>query len=527
MRSMVIAFACTALLLAADVAQEGARWWSHIQVLADDRMEGRNTGSDGHRRAAQFVAGEFERAGLKPAGTSGYFQPVKLNVRSIDEPASNLALVRDGKATPLTLGEDASFSLRADLAPHVDAPAVFVGHGLVIPEMNIDELAGLDVKRKIAVFLNGGPSSIPSALKAHYSSAGERWKAFQKAGIVGMASIANPKSMDVPWERAKLARLNPTMSLADNRLVEMQGVQFSINVNPANAEKIFAASGHTFAEMLRLADSDQVLPHFPLNAGFRANVRLGRSQVESQNVVAVRPGSDPRLKSEYVVFSAHLDHLGVGQPINGDRIYNGAMDDASGVASLIEIATMMKEQRFNLKRSVMFIAVTGEEKGELGSTYFANYSTVPKENIVADINIDMFLPLFPLKYLEVQGLAESTLADDVRAACEKAGVRVQPDQEPDRNLFIRSDQYSFIKRGVPALAFKFGYLQGSPEEKVAKDWLKIRYHAPSDDLNQPVDKAAAAQFNRILLDLGERVSNASDRPHWNPNSFFKRFASGE
>jgi hypothetical protein len=527
MRSIALALASATLLLAADMAQEGARWWSHIQVLADDNMEGRNTGSPAHRRAAQFVAGEFERAGLKPAGTSGYFQSVHLEVRSIDEPASNLALVRDGKATPLTLGEDASFSLRADLAPHVDAPAVFVGHGLVIPELHIDELAGLDLKGKIAVFLNGGPTSIPSAVKAHYSSAGERWKAFQKAGAIGMASIANPKSMDVPWDRAKLARLNPTMSFADKKLVESEGVQFSITVNPANAEKIFAASGHTFAEMLKLADADQPLPHFPLNVGFRSNVKLGHSQVESQNVVAVRPGSDPKLKNEYVVYSAHLDHLGVGQPINGDRIYNGAMDDASGVASLIEIATMMKEQDLHLKRSVIFIAVTGEEKGELGSTFFAANPTVPKSSIVADINMDMYLPLFPLKYLEVQGLAESTLGDDIRAVCKKAGVEVQADKEPDRNLFIRSDQYSFVKQGVPALAFKFGYLPGSPEETLAKDWLKYRYHAPSDDLNQPVDKPAAAEFNRILLDVGERVADAADRPHWNEKSFFKRFAAGQ
>src|SRR5580700_2641863 len=524
MRSIALALASATLLLAADMAQEGARWWSHIQVLADDNMEGRNTGSPAHRRAAQFVAGEFERAGLKPAGTSGYFQSVHLEVRSIDEPASNLALVRDGKATPLTLGEDASFSLRADLAPHVDAPAVFVGHGLVIPELHIDELAGLDLKGKSAVFLNGGPTSIPSALKAHYSSAGERWKALQKAGAIGMASIANPKSMDIPWERAKLARLNPTMSFSDKKLVESDGVQFSITVNPANAEKLFAASGHTFADMLQLADADQALPHFPLNVGFRANVKLGHSQVESQNVVALRPGSDPKLKNEYVIYSAHLDHLGIGQPINGDRIYNGAMDDASGVASLLEIATMMKERNLRLKRSVLFIAVTGEEKGELGSTFFANNPTVPVKSIVADINMDMYLPLFPLKYLEVQGLGESTLGNDIRAACKKAGVEVQADKEPDRNLFIRSDQYSFIKRGVPALAFKFGYTPGSPEEKVAKEWLKVRYHAPSDDLNQPVDKPAAAEFNRILLDVGERVADAADRPHWNDNSFFKRFA---
>jgi Zn-dependent M28 family amino/carboxypeptidase len=279
--------------------------------------------------------------------------------------------------------------------------------------------------------------------------------------------------------------------------------------------------------MLELANSDRPLPAFPLNVGFRSTVKLGHSKVESPNVVAVRPGSDPKLQNEYVIFSAHLDHLGIGQPINGDRIYNGAMDDGSGVASLIEIATMMKEQHLDLKRSVIFIAVTGEEKGELGSTYFAHYPTVPKKNIVADINMDMFLPLFPLKYLEVQGLGESTLGNDIRAACDKAGVQVQADKEPDRNLFIRSDQYSWVKEGVPALAFKFGYLPGSPEEALAKDWLKNRYHAPSDDLNQPVDKAAAAEFNRILLDLGERVANAPDRPHWNQNSFFKRFAVGE
>ncbi|HLH39334.1 MAG TPA: M28 family metallopeptidase [Bryobacteraceae bacterium] len=512
-------------LFSADLAREGVRWWSHVQVLADDKMEGRNTGSEGHRKAAQFVSTEFERAGLKPAGTSGYIQPVEFAVRKLDEPASSLAIVRKGRVTPLVLGDDASFSLRADLAPDVDAPAVFVGFGLVVPEKGIDDLAGLDLKGKIAVFLTGGPSSIPSALKAHYSSAAERWKAMQKAGAIGLASIPNPRSMDIPWERARLARLNPMMSLADESASESRGEQFAINVNPARAEKLFAGSGHTFAEILKLADADQKLPRFPLGLNFRAHVKIDRSRVESQNVAGLRPGEDPALKNEYVIFSAHLDHLGMGEPINGDRIYNGAMDDASGVASLIEIATLMKEANAHLKRSVLFLAVTGEEKGEQGSLYFATHPTVPKSAIVADINMDMFLPLFPLKYLEVQGLAESTLGDDIRAVCAKAGVQVQADKEPDKNRFIRSDQYSFIKQGVPALAFKFGWIPGSPEEKTFQDWIKNRYHAPSDDLSQPVDKTAAAQFNRILLDLGERVANAKDRPHWKPDSFFRRFAS--
>jgi hypothetical protein len=520
-------FVTSITLFAADVAQEGVRWWSHIQVLADDKMEGRNTGSEGHRKAAQYVSTEFERSGLKPAGTSGYIQPVEFNVRKLDEPASSLAMVRNGKVTPLVLGDDASFNLRGDLAESVDAPAVFVGYGLVVPEKGIDDLAGMDLHGKIAVYLNGGPQSIPSAIKAHYSSAAERWRALRDAGAIGLAAIPNPRSMDIPWARARLARLNPTMSLADPAASETRGEEFAITVNPAQAEKMFAGTGHTFAEILKLADADQPLPHFPLNLNFRARVKMERSQVVSQNVAGIRPGSDPALKDEYVIFSAHLDHLGVGQPINGDRIYNGAMDDASGVASLIEIATLMKERDLHLKRSVLFLAVTGEEKGEQGSLYFASHPTVPKKSIVADINMDMYLPLFPLKYLEVQGLAESTLGDDIRAVCAKAGVIVQADKEPDKNRFIRSDQYSFIKQGVPALAFKFGWTPGSPQEKIFQDWIKYRYHAPSDDLNQPVDKTAAAEFNRILLALGERVANAKDRPHWHQDSFFRRFAQTE
>jgi Zn-dependent M28 family amino/carboxypeptidase len=518
-----IAIVTTATLAAAaDYVAEGNRWWSHIQTLADDNMEGRNTGSEGHRKAAQYVAGEFERAGLKPAGTSGYLQPMTFNAAQIDEPQCNVALVRDGKTEPLKLGEDVTIRVTSTTAPSIDAPLVFVGHGLVIPEANHDDFAGLNLKGAVVVILSGGPPSIAGPLKAHYSSAAERWKALSKAGAIGAATIGNPKSTDVPWARASLARFSPTMSLADRELDEGGG-SIGMAINTEHADKFFAGTGHTIAEILALADAGKPLPRFPLNASLKAKIAYKKSQVESQNVVGVLEGSDPKLKNEYVVFSAHLDHLGVGQPINGDKIYNGAMDDASGIASLLEISRMMKEQNAKPKRSVVFLAVTGEEKGLQGSRYFAGHPTV-KGDIIADINMDMFLPLFPLKYLEVQGVAESTLGDDIRAVAEKAGVKIQTDKEPDRNLFIRSDQYSFIRRGVPALAFKFGYEPKSPEEKLAKDWLKNRYHAPSDDVNQPVDKAAAAQFNRILLELAMRVANDPERPHWLPNSFFKRFA---
>jgi Zn-dependent M28 family amino/carboxypeptidase len=225
-----------------------------------------------------------------------------------------------------------------------------------------------------------------------------------------------------------------------------------------------------------------------------------------------------------VVISAHLDHLGIGEPVNGDKIYNGAMDDASGIASLIEVARGLKESGAKPKRSILFLAVTAEEKGLLGSQYFATHPTVDAKNIVADLNMDMFLPLFPLKYLEVQGLGESSLGEEVRTVAEAAGVQVQADKQPDHNRFIRSDQYSFIRKGVPALAFKFGWLPGTPEEKTFNDWYKERYHGPADDANQPVDLAGAAQFDAILQALAMRVANADQRPQWKSDSFFKRFA---
>ena len=517
---------CVLLCAATDFTAEGRRWWSHIQYLASDELEGRNTGSEGHRKAATYIAGEFERSGLKPAGTSGYFQPVKFDVKQIVEDRSSVALVRNGKTERVKLGEDADISLRGDIADgDTDAPAVFAGYALTVPEKNYDDLAGLDLKGKIVVMLSGGPASIPGPLKAHYQSAGERWKFLKAAGAVGIATIQNPKAMDIPWSRSTLARLAPSMNLSDPDLQDTKGLRFSLTINPEHADKFFAGTGHTIAEILDAADHDRPLPHFPLGANIRAHVTLKRSQVESQNVAGLLPGTDPKLKNEYVVMTAHLDHVGVGQPINGDAIYNGAMDDASGIASVLEVAHMLRESKVNLRRSVLFVAVTGEEKGLQGSKYFAAHPTVNGKNIVADINLDMFLPLHALHYLEVQGVDESSLGDDIRAVSKTAGVEVQRDKEPQRNLFIRSDQYSFIKQGVPALAFKFGYLPGSPEEKLHKDWLKNRYHAPSDDLNQPVDKEAAAEFNRIIVNLLERVANANDRPQWKATSFFKRFAT--
>lgn len=501
----------------------GKRWWSHVEFLADDRLEGRDTGSRGFEKAADYMVQQFLAAGLQPAGADGYRQRVEFDAVRVDEARCSLDLLHDGVSTPLKFGEDAAFVLNASSPELVEAEAVFVGYGLAIPELKYDDLADQDLKGKVVVLLSGGPADMPGPLKAHYQSPYQRRGALGKAGVVGMVRIANPKSIDLPWSRVATSRFETKMELVDPGDDLPPALPLAVLFNTDRAGVLFQRSGHTFDEVLAAVKAGRPLPHFPLGVRLRARVGMTRSKVTSENIAGVYPGSDPALKNEYVVVSAHLDHVGVGEPIRGDRIYSGAMDNASGNASLIEIARAMAGSGARPRRSVLFLSVTGEEKGLLGSQYYATHPTVSGP-IVADLNMDMFNPIFPLKYLEVQGLAESTLGDDVRAVAAAAGVEVQPDLEPEHNLFIRSDQYSFIKKGVPALTFKFSYLPGTPEEQLFKEWLSERYHAPADDLNQPVDRAAAARFNAILEQLTLRVANAEHRPEWKPDSFFRRFA---
>jgi Zn-dependent M28 family amino/carboxypeptidase len=503
----------------------GDSWWEHVKFLADDKLEGRETGSEGLRQAEAYVVDHLKKAGLEPAGVDGFYQPVKFVSREIVEKDSEAALVSDGKATPLVLGEDAYFNTRMALAPGVvSAPLVFVGYGLKIPETNYDDLTGLDLKNKIVVYLAGSPADTPTALSAHYQTLGERWKALQQAGVIGTIGIPNPASMDIPWSRMSLNRAHPSMDLVGAEFNEAPGLQMSLTFNPAQAEKLFAGSGHTFHEIADLGKDRKPLPRFPLSVSLKASATVKSTSVESANVIAKLPGSDPALKNEYVVLSAHMDHVGIGEPINGDRIYNGAMDNASGVAALLDIAASWKTQETRPRRSILFVFVTAEEKGLLGSKYFAAHPTVPPKSMVADVNIDMFLPIVPLKVLKVQGLAESDLGDRAREAAQAFDVRVQADPQPLRNAFIRSDQYNFIRHGIPAVKLDVGFDPGSPDEKIFKDWLTVRYHAPSDDLDQPVDRATAATYEEITRQLLISIANADAHPQWKPDSFFRRYA---
>jgi Zn-dependent M28 family amino/carboxypeptidase len=521
----------------ADKAQ-GEAWWSHIKTLADDNMEGRLTGSEGYLRAARYVVSQFEAAGLKPAGINGFYQPVKFDVTRVIADKSSLALTADGEKQTLAVGQDAVLGARGLQPKNITAPLVFIGYGLNLPEVQYDdfnspELPKAALKGKIVVYINGGPGDLSAALKS-YARTAPLQRALAAAGAVGSISIPTPKSMDFPWERTMSGSSQPGMRLAaDPRdaavaakhpaLEDLHNTMFQAQFNPAEAEKLFAGSGHKFADLLELADAQKPLPRFALKQSLTASVTTENSAVESPNIVAKLEGSDPVLKNEYVLVSAHLDHLGIGAPINGKTVYNGAMDDASGVATVVEIAKAFSSSKERPKRSMLFVIFTGEEKGLLGSRFFAGRPTVPEEQIVADLNLDMFMPLFPLKKLHVQGLVESTLAEDARAIGAQHGIEIAVDPEPDRNSFTRTDQYSFVQAGVPALAMKFGWVMGSPEYKAWRSWLAERYHSTADDLNQPVDKAAAAQFNSFLTDLARRVADNPGRPHYVESSFFRRF----
>lgn len=505
---------------------DGKTWWAHVKFLADDSLEGRDTGSGGLRKAQAYAVEQFKKAGLEPAGINGFYQPVRLTQYQLDESKSSLALISNGQRQQLSFAEDAYLSSRlTHSSVSISAPLVFVGYGLCIPEKNLDELSGVDLNGKIAVYVSGSPEDIPTALASHYQTIGERWKALHAAGAIGIVAIPNPASMDIPWSRISLNRNQPSMDLAEPEFNEVRGLDFGIVFNPASAEPLFAGSGYIFAELAALAKDRKPLPHFALAKSLDVAATVTAKLVTSANLVAELPGSDPALKNEYVVLSAHIDHLGVGAPINGDRIYNGAMDNGSGSALVLDMAANFKAHPETLKRSILFLLVTGEEKGLLGSKYFATHPTVPAKSIVTDVNVDMFLPIVPLKFLKILGLDESDLGARAAAAAESVGVKPIPDPEPLRNSFIRSDQYSFIRIGVPAVKMDVGFELGSPEQKIFKDWLTNRYHAPSDDINQPVDLQAAALYEEIVRRLLIDTANTPARPQWKPESFFRRYAT--
>lgn len=491
---------------------DGRSWLGHVNVLADDAMEGRGIGTAGLQRAEAYVVDRVQKAGMLPAGVDGYYQPVRFESRRIVERDSDAVLVRDGKAEPLVLGEDAYFSALLDPAPSVDAPLVFVGYGLQIPEKNYDDFAGLSMKGKVAVAIPAAPTGMDGAIAVLANR--RRQQQYPELGLAGWVWLTPPSD---GWTSEVAAARFPSMSLPNPANAKQRQIRLSLQSQ--RAERLFEGTGHTPAELLALAAQHKPLPRFELKASIRTHTRAIKTVVESANVLAKLEGSDPKLKHEYIVLSAHIDHLGIGDAVKGDTIYNGAIDNASGVSALIDIADAFKRSRVRPKRSILLAFFTGEEKGMLGSKYFMQHPTVNVHSIVANVNVDSIYAFIPLTSILVLGQDDSTLGDASARAIASQHVSVVRD--PNNRGICCSDQYSFIEHDIPAVR-----LDVDESNKVIQDWLRDRVHKPSDDPGQPMEIQAAATYEEIIWRLLIDVANDDIRPAWKDTSVYhQRFAA--
>lgn len=499
-----------------------------MRFLADDSLEGRGTATRGQELAAKFIASQFEQMGLAPAGDNGtYFQSVPFRSGRPDEAKTTLTLVRAGKSEKLVYRKD--FITNADPGrpeSSVEAPVVFVGDGVTAPEQNYDDYQGIDVRGKIVAMAYEAPH-FESSLKAHYSAAEVKAAIAVAHGAVATILISDPILEDI-YPYSKWTR---DLDFPQFRWLDQQGrpndyfpeLKGNAMLSMAETKKLFEGSGQT-AEEVFAAVKEGKPKSFTLPMTARIHNASKLEDVHSLNVVAKLEGSDPALKNEYVVFSSHSDHLGIGQPVNGDRIYNGALDNASGSALLIEIARAFTKMNPRPRRSLLFVSVTGEEAGLLGSDYFAHYPTVSKDAMVADLNMDEDQMLWPLEDVIAFGAEHSSLNAVLTKAANRMHLSLSPDPMPEETVFIRSDQYSFVKQGVPAVFPVPGFKSSDPKidpMAIFKKWEAERYHEPGDDMQQPgllFDEAA--KYGRFVFLCGSMIADDPQRPTWNKGDFF-------
>jgi hypothetical protein len=466
-----------------------AAWWATTRTLASDAMEGRDTGSAAYERAARYVAERFRRAGLRPAADGGTFlQRVPLTEVAVTKAATRFDIVRSGGGTtPLAFLHDITIRPTSRLAPDFDAPLAFRGY---CGRGEIRDVAG-----KIVVCFN------------QRRTAGERSAAAMAGGAAGLIAVDNPYFTVEPprWPvaYARTVRIEGAPAAADEALPAMR-------LNADAFARLIAGSGQDAAAILRAGGRDAPLPAFDIPARLRAHFAIRTARYSSPNVLGLLPGTDPRLRDEVVVLGAHLDGYGYGEPVNGDRLYNGALDDAAYVALLAQLADNRHGRGF--RRTILFAAFTGEEKGLLGSNWYVKHPTVPLGSTAAMINLDQLRPLFPLDILTMLAVDDTSLGATARAVAAPMGIRIQRDPEPERGLLQRADHWPFLQQGVPATGFIFGYVPGTEAERRYRLWYRTRYHHPADDVTQPMDFAAAAKFDRFFYRLVEAVADADERP---------------
>lgn len=499
---------------------------AHMRYLADDKLLGRKPGTPGYEMAAQYVQEQFQKLGFKPIGENGtYRQAVPLRRGQVKESGSSLTFIRNGSELPQVYGKNFILSPNFNQPnSEVEAPIVFVGFGVSAPELGYDDYANVDVKGKIVAYFNGAPTVFPSNQRAYYSSAKQEIAVAH--GAIGVISFSLPTDI-----RMRIEMAGPRARQATYRWVDKQGkaqrtfpeLKAAVLLSDSTARSLFTGTAKSFEEAMAVANRS--MPQaFPLNSSVRI-----RTQTEindgliGENVMGVLPGTDPTLKDEYVVFVSHLDHLGVGRPVKGDSIYNGAHDNASGVAINLEAARLFASLPKAPRRSIIFVGVTGEEMGLLGSDYFASNPTIPQDKIVANLCLDMPFFFHPLLDIVPYGSEHSSMVKEVEAAAKFVGVQIAKDPIPEQAVFMRSDHFSFVRQGIPAIYIKSGSQTGNPQldgTKLNLDWRATIYHSPQDEIDQPFDYNAAAKHVQLQFLIGYLTAQADQRPVWNEGDFF-------
>jgi len=494
-----------------------------MAYLASDRLKGREAGTPEYDIAARYVADRMKRIGLVPKGDSnglggGYFQHVPLLAYRATDPGTMILHDKSGHTVPLVFGADyvvSGYGLSPSLK--MDAPLVFVGYGLVAPEHHRDDYAGLDARGKIVVALSGAPKFLQTEERAYYRSSRVKLAAALAHGAAGFVSIGT-----LTGERLyPFANTVRQYQSWDMTWVQPDGTPFFAvklpglaGISASGARKLL---GPDTGKILTAAETkDGVVKGFVLPWSLKAELHSEIKKVESENIVGLLPGSDPRLKDQYVVLSAHLDHIGITPPVNGDSINNGALDNASGVSTTLEVARLFEGKP--ARRSVLFLIDTAEEKGLIGAEFFAHNPTVPPSAIVADVDLDMPILTYDFTDVLAFGADRSSIGPSVRRAAAGMNIQLSPDPEPDEGIFTRSDHYRFVEQGVPAVFLATGFANGG--EAAIRFFMKNHYHKPSDDLSQPIRYDMGAKFARLNCAVTRELADSDARPSWNKGDFF-------
>lgn len=531
MRFRLLTALCVAtpLILAAADAPEAVitpeAMRAHIEFLADDALEGRETGTRGHEIAANYVASRFLALGLSPANKDGWFQKVPFAGGLLDEAKSSFTIAGQS----FTNRKEVLFGpARKDGTDSQQAQVVFVGYGIDDLKAGQNDYAGLNVKGKVVAVLTGFPKGMRSDVGAHYGRS--KAKMAQARGAIGVITIRTlERERTRPWTREIEGPIHPTLNWAQadgSGFTETPAIQFGVTLHDKAAAALFAGAPKKLEAVLAEADKVGGRPKgFALKPAITLNRTTTMSRITSPNVIGMLPGSDPKLAGEYVLLMGHLDHTGVDPAKEGDKIFNGAMDNASGIAAMLEAARALASAPTRPRRSILFAAVTAEERGLLGSDYLSRHSVVPGGKVVSVVNLDMPILLYDFQDVIAFGAEHSTMGPAVAHAAQKMGLSLSPDPLPSEGLFTRSDHYSFVKQGVPSIFLITGFKNGG--DKIFADFLKTHYHKVSDQPSLPFNWDAAAKFARINTLIAAEIANADDAPKWYQSSFFGSVFAGE